>query len=77
VGLPWRLPWLKSQPYVSDEAFFHFDGSGLKYNRAYAGLSTGIGARIKLDSYYFLHQIRYADRWTLQHIFGTSLTFLY
>jgi len=31
VGLPWRLPWLKAQPYVSDEAFFHFDGSGLKY----------------------------------------------
>jgi hypothetical protein len=77
VYLPYRLPWLKSQPYVGDEAFRHFNGDGLKTNRIYAGLSTGIGTRIRLDTYYFLHQIRSTNRWSVQHVFGTSMTFLY
>jgi hypothetical protein len=77
VHLPWRLPGLKSRPYVSDEAFFHMEGSGLKYNRIYSGLSTAVGGTVKLDTYLMLHQIRSEKGWTSDRVFGTMLAFVF
>jgi len=75
--LPVYLPFVKSQPYVGDEVIYHMNADRLKYHRIYVGLTTKIGAAIKFDAYYLYHQIRSNDSWSINHIFGSGLTFAF
>ena len=73
MKFPWKFTSLEIQPYVADEIFIPFNGTGLNENRLYSGFGFNITKNVKAEIYYMLRSTKSADEWTGTNVLGTKI----
>jgi hypothetical protein len=76
VKSPATFTALKIQPYVAEEFFVGFDGTGLNQQRVYSGLYIPLHEQIRLDLFYLWKlDEQDDDSWHDTNVLGTFVAF--
>ncbi len=75
VKLPFRLTFLKLQPYLADEVFFSSNGKGFDRNRFYSGLTLPLLKGVSGDIYYMFQSSKSGSELKDINVLGTALRF--
>ena len=67
----------KIKPYVADEIFYSFDGTGFNQNRVYFGFIIKFFKNTSTDFYYAIQTLKNDETWENNNIIGIDFTYYF